>query len=311
MSPFRADQAPPEPIRPKDTAPIKDYSPTLRGIGWTVISGLLFVGVTATVRHVGSDVNPVQAAFIRYAFGIVLMAPFFLRHGLPSFKNAHLGLNALRGLFHGVGVMLWFFAMTQIPIADVTAIGFTAPIFVTIGAAILLGEKFRMRRLIAIFVGFFGMLIIIRPGLVEIEIGALAQLLAAPLFAVSMLIAKMLTRDGSPQEIVAYMSIFVTLTLLPPALYVWQTPTWTQLGWLLMTSIFATAGHVALTKAYQLADITVTQSISFLQLVWAALLGYFLFAETPDVWTIVGGGIIVASATYIAHREARLAQRQG
>jgi drug/metabolite transporter (DMT)-like permease len=304
----RADQPPPNPLHAAPDGSSSRFSPITRGIGWTVVSGLLFVGVTATVRHVGSDVNPVQAAFIRYAFGILLMAPFFLRHGLPSFNGRHIRLNAFRGLVHGIGVMLWFFAMTQIPIADVTAIGFTSPIFVTIGAALLLGEKFRLRRLVAIVIAFFGMLIIIRPGLVEVEIGAIAQLIAAPLFAVSMLIAKMLSKDSPPQDVVAYMSIFVTLTLLPPAIYFWQTPTWTQVAWLLCTSVFATAGHVALTKAYQLADITVTQSISFLQLVWAAMLGYLLFAETPDVWTIVGGGVIVASATYIAHREARLAR---
>jgi drug/metabolite transporter (DMT)-like permease len=308
MSSDRAEPPPDKSVRPAPDGSSSRFSPTARGIGWTVVSGLLFVGVTATVRHVGSDVNPVQAAFIRYAFGILLMAPFFLRHGLPSFNGRHIRLNALRGLVHGCGVMLWFFAMTQIPIADVTAIGFTSPIFVTIGAALLLGEKFRLRRLVAIVVAFFGMLIIIRPGLVDVEIGAIAQLIAAPLFAVSMLIAKMLSKDSSPQDVVTYMSIFVTLTLLPPAIYFWQTPTWTQVAWLLCTSIFATAGHVALTKAYQLADITVTQSITFLQLVWAALLGYFLFAETPDIWTIVGGGVIVASATYIAHREARLAR---
>ncbi len=301
MPPFSPAHVSPESRSEKSDGP----SPLFRGIAWTVVSGLLFVGVTAIVRHIGDELNPIQSAFIRYAFGIPLLAPFFLRHGLPNLKTAHLGLNALRGLLHGIGVMLWFFAMTQIPIADVTALSFTAPIYVTIGAALFLGERFRLRRLVAVVIAFLGTLVIVRPGLIEIEWGTAAQLIAAPLFAGSMLIAKHLTRDGNAADIVAYMSIFVTLTLLPPALYVWQTPTWTQIGWLALTSVFATAGHVALTRAYQATDITVTQPISFLQLVWAVLLGYFLFAETPDLWTIVGGFIIVASASYIAHREAR------
>ena len=276
----------------------------LWGIWWMLVTGLLFVGVTGVVRHLGTDMNPMQAAFIRYAFGVLLIAPVLLRLYAAGVKPSRFGLHMLRGVAHGTAVMLWFFAMARIPIAQVTAIGFTTPIFTAIGAAWYLGERLHARRIAAVVAAFLGTLVILRPGAVSIEPGALAQLAAAPLFAVSFLIAKKLTQTESSASIVAWMSVFVTLALLPPALAVWRTPTVTELGWLFVTAIFATAGHYTFTRAMASLELTVLQPFSFLQLVWAALLGYYVFAEVPDVWTLTGGAIIVASVTYIAHREA-------
>ena len=279
----------------------------LWGIWWMLLTGLLFVAVTGVVRHLGTDMNPIQAAFIRYAFGVVLIAPVLLRMFAARAAPSRIGLHMLRGLAHGTAVMLWFFAMARIPIAQVTAIGFTTPIFTTMGAVLFLGEVLHARRIAAVVVSFLGTLIILRPGAVSIELGALAQLAAAPLFACSFLIAKKLTQTESSASIVAYMSVFVTLALLPPALLVWRTPTLTELGWLFVTAVFATAGHYTFTRAMQTVELTVLQPFSFLQLVWATLLGFYAFSEVPDVWTLTGGAVIIASVTYIAHREARAA----
>ena len=277
----------------------------LRGIFWMAVTGILFVAVTAIVRHLGTDMNAVQAAFIRYVFGLILLVPILFRIGNFARERKIMGLHAARGVIHGIGVMLWFFAMAKIPIAEVTALGFTAPIFTTLGAAFFLGEKLHLHRVGAVLIGFGGALIVLQPGFQAINIGSIAQLTAAPLFACSFLIAKRLTRTESSPAIVAYLSIFVTLTLLLPALMVWRTPTVIELGWLFAIAACATAGHVTLTQALKSADITVTQPIQFLQLVWATLLGLTLFGEQPEIWTWVGGGIIVASATYIARRETR------
>ena len=277
----------------------------LEGIGWMVVTGVLFVGVTGIVRHLGGDMNPMQAAFIRYAIGLALLSPLILRLGLAGLASARLGLHAVRGVVHGVGVMLWFYAMTRIPIAEVTALGFVAPIFTTIGAALFLGEKLHLRRIGAVLAGFGGALVILRPGISVVDPGAIAQLIAAPLFAASFLLAKKLTASDSNTAIVAYMSIFVTLTLAPPALLVWRTPTWEEMGWLLVTAVLATTGHFTLVQAFRKAEIMVVQPVHFLQLVWATLLGLYVFDESPDAWTWLGGFIIVSSATYIAHRESR------
>jgi drug/metabolite transporter (DMT)-like permease len=220
-----------------------------------------------------------------------------------------LSRHAIRGFFHGLGVMLWFYAMSRIPIAEVTALGFTAPIFITIGAAVFLGERLRLRRITAVIISFAGALIILRPGLTIVDPGAWAQMIAAPLFAASMLMAKNMTRGENPTAIVTYMSIFVTLTLLPGAIFVWRPPTLEEYAWIFVLSSIATLGHLAMTQAYKNADITVTQPVTFLQLVWAVLLGYYVFDEAPDIWTIIGGMIIIAGATYIVHREASLKRK--
>ena len=302
----------PDPTQP-DTSSSRPASPralgNLKGIGWMVLSGFLFVGVTGIVRHLGSDMNPVQAAFIRYAIGLVLLAPIFWRMRYGQLLPRRLGLYTFRGLVHGVGVMLWFYAMARIPIAQVTALGFTAPIFTAVGAALFLGETLHLRRIGAVLVGFAGTLVILRPGFVTVDAGAIAQLIAAPLFAASFIIAKKLTETEANAPIVVYMSLIVTLILLPPALMVWRAPTWEEMGWLLVTAAFATLGHFTLTQAFRSAEITVTQPVMFLSLIWATLLGLYVFGEEPDDWTWIGGAIIVASATYIAHRESRAKKR--
>ena len=276
---------------------------TLKGIAWMALTGLLFVAVTGIVRHLGTDMSPVQAAFIRYAMGVVIMAPIILRVRWTRIASGRVGMFLTRGLVHGAGVMLWFYAMAHIPIAEVTALGFTAPIFTTIGAALFLGEKVRARRIGAVLMGFAGALIILRPGIAVIDPGAIAQLVAAPLFAASFILAKKLTETDPTRVIVGGLTIVVTLVLLVPAMLVWRTPTPVELGWLFATASFATAGHLTLTQAFRAAEITATQPVAFLQLVWATLLGYYAFGETPDMFTWIGAAVIVASATYIAHRE--------
>lgn len=287
----------------------EEHLRTLAGLGWMVLTGLMFVAVTGIVRYLGSDLPSVEAAFIRYLFGLMFFLPFLLRLKLHALRGRVLGLYAFRGLFHGGAVALWFFAMARIPIAEVTAIGYTAPIFTTIGAALFLGERLHMRRVMAIVAGFCGALLILRPGFQVIEVGSLAQLAAAPLFAGSFLLAKRLTDTESPAAIVAMLSVFCTLVLLPPALMEWRTPTQTELFWLFLTAVFATGGHYTLTRAFEAAPITVTQPVSFLQLVWASLLGVALFGEALDPWILAGGAIIIAAATYISHRETLAVRR--
>ena len=274
-----------------------------------LLSGLLFVCVTGIIRHLGSDLPAAQAAFLRYIFGLALIAPVLFRAKRRFPTGRLLNLYFWRGTLHGLGVILWFFAMARIPIADVTALGYTTPIFITIGAALFLGERLHLHRIGALCGAFVGMLVVLRPGLETIHIGAWAQIAAAPLFAASLLIAKRLSDTEHPSDVVAMLSVFCTLVLLPFALWEWRTPTGVELFWLFMTSVFATSGHYTLTKAFAAAPITVTQPVTFLQLLWATLLGVTLFGEQPDVWLFVGGAIIVAAVTYISHRESVVARR--
>ena len=280
-------------------------SASLRGMLWMMLAGLSVVAITGIIRHVSIGLDPMQAAFLRYLFGLVFFAPFLLRMRLGSRAPGHLALHGLRGLVHGLAVLCWFIAMSRLPVAEVTALAFTVPVFATLGAILLLGERVRLRRIGAVCLGFAGALIILRPGVDVIDIGAVAMLVAAPLFAVSRIIGKVLTRRDSTPTIVASLAVVVTVVLLPPALAVWQPPSMSEYGWLLLTAALATLGHLAMVQAFRAADLTVTQPVEFVQLIWATLLGFYVFGETPDVWVWIGGAIIVGSATYIARREAR------
>ena len=287
--------------------PVRDR--TLVGIGWMLLTTVLFVCVTVIVRHLGSDIPATQAAFIRYGLGLLFILPAFgaLRRARPSAPL--MGRFALRGFVHGFGVILWFYAMARIPIAEVTALGYAAPIFVTVGAALFFAERLHLRRVMAVVAGFVGVLLILRPGFAEISPGHLAMLGTAPIFAASYLMAKGLTREASPALIVAMLSLFCTLTLLPGAIAFWRPPTLEEVLWLALTAAFATAGHYTITRAFEAAPMTVTQPITFLQLVWAAVLGMVLFAEPLDPFVFLGGAIVVGSVTYISHREAVAARR--
>ena len=277
----------------------------VKGIGWMLLSGIMFIGVTGIVRYLGDEMHPIQAAFIRYAFGIVLVVPVILRVGLYGLLSTRIHLHASRGLVHGIGVMLWFYAMSRLPIAEVTALGFTTPIFTTAGAMLILGERVKNYRVAGILVGFIGALIVLRPGLRIIDFGAVAMLIAAPLFACSLLMAKVATKTESSSVIVALLSIFCTLTLLPLALVYWRPPTTEEWSLLFLTAIFATLGHYCLTRAFQSAELSALQPFSFLQLVWATLLGLVVFSEQPDLWLWLGAGVIVFSATWIGRQELR------
>ncbi len=279
------------------------------GIFWMVLTTLMFVCVTGIVRHVGTAVSAPEAAFIRYAFGVVLVLPMMRSALVRRPSRRSMTLFALRGVLHGMGVMLWFYAMARIPIAEVTALGYTAPIFVTIGAAIFFGEKLHVRRIAAVVAALVGALVILRPGFEELNSGQIAQLSAAPLFAAGFLLAKKLTEEENPAIIVGMLSIFCTLTLAPAAAMTWTTPGPGDVAWLALTAVFATAGHYTMTRAFRAAPLTVTQPIGFLQLVWATLLGILVFAEPADPFVLLGGGIVVGAATFISHREAVAARR--
>ena len=277
-----------------------------------VAGGLLFVAVTVLVRLLGSDMPAVEAAFIRYLIGVILLLPMLWRMRRRSFglSRSSFPLYALRGLVHGVAVMLWFFAMARIPLAEVTAISFSTPVFTALGAILIFKEQVKARRMMAIAAGFVGTLIILRPGFNSIEAGSLAQLIAAFFFAGSFLLTKRMTQSESSADILVMLSVFCTLALLPGALYYWREPTLLEVAWLALVAVFATAGHYAITRAIAAAPLTVTQPLSFMQLIWAIGIGYWVFDEVPDNWVIIGASVIVGAVTYLTHREAQAARRR-
>ncbi|MEQ9641672.1 MAG: DMT family transporter [Alphaproteobacteria bacterium] len=282
----------------------------LKAIAWMALSGLGFSAMTGVLRYVTETMDPLQAGFLRYAFSIFLLAPYFIGGRFGQLRTQRLHWHVIRGALHTTGVLLWFFALTRIPLADITALSFTSPLFATVGAVLFLGERLHARRIGAVLMGFAGTLVVIRPGFSAIDLGVICMLISSPLFAISELIAKNLSRHEGTATIVTYQTVTVTAFALVPALWVWETPSWADMGLLCLTALVATGAHLCWIRALKEADVTVTQPIKFLTLVWAAAIGFFAYGEVPDIWVWVGGAIIFASASYIAHREAQI-RRQG
>lgn len=281
----------------------------LVGLGWMVVTGLCFVGVQASVKAVGDVVPAPQAAFLRFVLGIVFVLPALRRVQAAHLSRRDWGEFTARAALHSVGVIFWFYAMTRIPLAEVTAMNYLAPVVVTLGAAFFLGEKLAARRIGAVLVAFGGALVILRPGLRDLDPGHFAMLVAAAGLGSSYLMAKHLSGRFGPEVIVAMMSLMVPVALLPVAIAVWVPPSLLTLAALMLTAAFATTGHYTMTLAFRAAPVSVTQPAVFLQLVWSVIVGLLLFGEPLDPFVIMGGGIIVAAVSFIAWREARNARR--
>ena len=274
-----------------------------------VLTTILFVGVTATVRYLEGEVPAPQAAFLRYAIGTLLLTPSLITLIKIKPNKPLMSKFLLRGLVHSFGVTLWFYAMSVMPVAEVTAIGFLTYIFVSIGACIFLKEKLHKHRITAVIISFVGALIILRPGFKVIESGQLGMLMATVVFTASYLIAKIVSKERSSSEIVAMLSIFTTIFLIPSAIYSWEPISIEALLILAFTALIATIGHITMTQAIKAAPMVVTQPILFLQLVWASMVGLFLFDEQFDLYVIIGGTVIMICVCYVSYREHVLGKR--
>ncbi|WBU61122.1 DMT family transporter [Paracoccus albus] len=278
----------------------------LAGIGWMVLTGILFVLFNALVKMFGQGLPAAQSAFIRFAFGIILVAPVLLRVPRQGFAKGLTGLFVLRAALHVCGVILWFYAMTRIPIAEVTAINFLNPIVATIGGVLILREAISWRRGVAILIALFGAMIVLRPGMRGLDNGHLAQVLASVSMGLSYLVARRLAQSVRPEIVVAIMTLSVAAGLAPLAFAVWVPPSGEQVLGLSLCAVVATAAHYAMTRAFAVAPLNVTQPVTFLQLVWASILGLAVFQEPLDPMVLLGGTMMIASLSYITWREARI-----
>lgn len=280
--------------------------PAVQGLLWTLVAGICFVLLNTLSRYLTAQFDPFESQFLRYLCGFLVMLPLVWRSGLAAYRPQHIGGQFVRGLVHTAALGLWFVALPHISLADMTAIGFTTPIFIMLGAWLFLRESMRWERWLAALVGFGGVLIVVAPGLSGSSGSySLVMLASAPVFAASFLITKALTRYEKAGVIVLWQSITVTLLSLPLALLHWQAPTPAQWAGYLMCGLLGSGAHYCLTRAYGVADISATQSLKFLDLVWATLMGWLVFSDQPSQSTLIGGLVISASTLWIARRESR------
>jgi len=284
-------------------------TPTLRGRLWMALSGVCFSTMLACVRHVSDTVHPFETAFIRSLFGFLFLVPFLLRSGIGVFRTTRVGLHLGRGGLQVVYMMATFYAVTLIPLADFTALGFSAPLFATIAGVALLGERVEARRFAVLAVGFLGVMTVLRPGSGIVEPGALLVIASSAIWAGCLIIIKLVSRTDSAFTITAWYALLMSVLSFPPALFVWTWPSTEALLWLALVGILGNSAHFCLAQAMRAAEAGAVLPLDFLRLVWASAIGWLVFGQTPDLWTWIGGAAIFASATYLAVGDARAAPR--
>ena len=278
----------------------KQLSGPVRATIFVAVAGTLFTLSMSAVRQVSPGIHIFEVVLFRSIF----MAPWVIRQGPAALHTSHLGLLALRGAIAFMVSVCLFSAALLMPLADLTAINFTRPILTSIAAILFLGEVVRLRRWTAIIVGFIGNLIIIRPGFQDLNPGVLFVLAAVAGQTWNSINIKILTRTEAPDTIVVYYTLFILPLALGPALFVWTTPDLTQLGWLALIGLLGILTQHAITRAFAATDTTVVMAVGFTRLPIAAVIGFMLFGEVPEIWVWIGGTMILASSVYIAHREA-------
>jgi drug/metabolite transporter (DMT)-like permease len=280
--------------------------PAMRALVWSAASGLLFVVLNSLMRGLSLALDGFQTQFLRYLMGLAVMLPFMARSGFRAYKPHNLVGQFTRGGVHTIGLLIWFVALPRISLADTTAIGFTTPIFIMLGAVLVFKEPMRWERWVAAALGFAGVLIVVGPKLSGTA-GAynLVMLASSPVYAASYLMTKALTRYERAEVIVVWQAISVTLFSLPLALLHWHTPSVPQLLLFVVCGFLGSAGHYCLTRSYAAADISASQSVKFLDLVWASAIGWLAFSDVPSRSTLIGGLVICGSTLWIARRESR------
>ena len=280
----------------------------VRGGLWMTGACVCFASMNAIIRHLSAELPPFEIVFFRNLMGLAFMLPWLIRAGPAALRTANQKLYVGRALIGLASMLLWFSALALMPLAEATALSFTAPLFATICAVVVLGETVRLRRWTATIVGFAGAMIVLRPGFQAIGLPELLVLASAATAGLSAITVKQLTRSEPPNAIVTYMTLYIMPPSLVFALFVWVTPPWATIPWLVVLGLFATLGHQAMTRAFVATDTSLVMSFDFARLPFVAIIAWFAFGETPDIWTWVGAAVIVAATVYIAHRESRLAR---
>jgi drug/metabolite transporter (DMT)-like permease len=270
---------------------------------------VLFGFMAVTIRLASSQLHPFEIAFFRNLFGLVAALPILYRHGFGILRTQKLPLYFMRCVIGIVSMLCGFWALVHLPLAQAVSLSYSTPLFITIGAVLVLGEVVRARRWTAVAIGFLGVLVIVQPGSAGFSFGTLVALTAAVASASVAISIKFLTRTEAPDTIVLYTTLIWVPLSLAPALLFWEWPNAASWLWVALAGFLGTGAHMLWVRAARLGDASFIAPISFVQLPVVAVLAWLLFDEKLDRWTAIGSAIIFASNFYIARREARLARR--
>lgn len=275
-----------------------------KGLLYMFLATIVLACMHGMVRYLGGELHPFVIVFYRNLFGVIAILPLVFRVGLPAIRSHNPRIVVLRSVSGIIAMLTWFYSLSKVPIAEATALSFTAAIFTALVAYILLKEKMKSHRWIAISGGFIGVIIVLQPDTGNFDPYMLLVLVSCVFWGLSVTLVKILTRTDSITSIVAWMSILLTVMSLPPALFYWQWLSVDQFLLLSAMGVMATLGHLAMTQALSLADTTAVMSIDFMRLVWAALIGFYFFSDPLEISTWIGAIIIFSSGLYIIFRES-------
>ena len=270
-----------------------------------LISSLALMGNGALGKFLGGEMDPFLVAFYRSAIMVAILLPWFTRNGYRHIRPTRHRDQVINGIIFTIALGGWFWALPQVPLDMVAAIGFTSQLYAVIGAIIFLGEKSKGWRWIALFFGLAGALIIVRPGFIEITPGIIVLMLTAIMFSTNRLLIKVIATKDNPQTSVIWMAIWATVFLTPIAVLNWEVPSLVQALLLISLALLTIISHYTLAWALRLGDLGAIEPTVFTRLIWGALFGFMLFNDLPDLLTLIGGLVVLCSVIYIARRERR------
>jgi len=294
-------------VSPANPAGVDGRGNVLRGALLMAAAAACYAILHGSVRYASSELHPFEITFFRNLFGFIVLLPWFVMHGLEPLRTRRIGLHLLRASSNVLAMLMFFMALSMTPLAQVQALGFTAPLFTTVLAIFILGERVRLRRWTALIAGFIGALIIVRPGLQPIDTGSILTVASAAIWGFTLITIKLLSRTDSAITITAYMVLLMSPLSLLPALFYWTWPSPEMWFWLVVCGVFGTIAQLLMAQSFRVADATVVLPFDFTKIVWGALIGYLAFGEVVDIWTWVGAGVIFSGVTYITYRERNMA----
>ncbi len=289
---------------------LRRLPPNVQGALWLVSGGFIFTSTSVMIRLLSTQIESVQTAFFRAVISVILLLPMIAAGRVQPWHSKRLAGHFWRTAMGTASMVLGFYAVSMLPLADATAIAFSQPLFSVVVAAAIAGEKVRWRRWSATIIGFAGVLVMVRPGEGSLQLGALVALANAAAVAVSILLVKRLSDTETPLMILTQFAIFSTILLALPAIWVWRWPDlW---GWVLAVGIAlsATIGQYFWVQAFKSGEMSAVAPFEYMRLPFAVFVGWLVWGEMPVIWTYIGAAIVIGSALYIAHREHQLARER-
>ena len=275
----------------------------IKAVLLATVASFCAVLMSVFLKLAQNDINVFTVGFLRFFFGLILILPFIIKSNFNIYKTNNFKFHLARSIINVPMMILGFAALMYIPLEQIKAIGFLSPILVVILSVLILKERIYIIRILALIIGFFGVLIILRPGIIEINVGAYMVLLSGLLWSTVIIITKFMSKEDSPMTILTYQYTFVSIFILPLALIYWTNPTLNSLYYAILAAIVGTVLHLCINHSYRLADLSVIQPVWFTQLIFASIFGFSIFGEIPDGWTWAGGILVFTSVLIITYRE--------